>query len=146
MRLSTAQTDLSGRLTRRVCDLTPRKGFAAASVASPWDITFDGATASFAGTHYMRGPLTLAPSVADHTVSGDDGNIYLGVEINTAEGTAAIIEGATLAEITDQEVNEEEPLYKIPLYIISKATVNGSVSCSVTFRYVWGIPNLVAYV
>lgn len=145
MNLANTQTDLTGRLTRRVMDLSSARRLSA-SETIPWDVSFSGAVASFSETHYIRGPVTVSPVVADYTVTGSDGYVYLGVLIDTVTGAAQIIEGATFDAVVSREI-PTDTYYRIPLYKIAKASSGeGGVSCGVVARYVYGIPPVLAYV
>ena len=79
-----------------------------------WDITFDGAEATCSECVYMRGPVTLALSVSPLNLTLDDA--YIAAHINLEYGTAILVEGASIAAVTDVAPLDDDTLVKVLLY------------------------------
>ena len=88
---------------------------------APWDVTFSGATATFTRCRLEAGPVTTALWDITYTITGSDGTIYLAAKWNTNTGAVEIIEGATLASVTDAEPPSDEYMKRL-LYVVSKVT------------------------
>lgn len=142
--IANAQIDTRGNMTRRVQDMRTGAG-RFMRYSQPWDITFAGAVATLTDCLYMRGPITREVTVADYTVTGADGYIWLSAKINVETGTAEIIDGASLALATDAVIPADLGFIKVPLYKISKVTVATVVYLSVVADY-RNAMNLTLYV
>ena len=93
---------------------------------APWDVTFSGAQASFKRCVLLRGPETKLLDDISYTIMGSDGTIYLSAEWNTNGDTVAIIEGTSLASVTDSTPPAGTKSRRL-LYVVSKVTVGGNV-------------------
>ena len=101
--------------------LTLARGSADAGPAPrPWHITFNGLYATCSDCVYMRGPVTIAATVAPLTLSLDDA--YIAAHINLADGTAILAEGASIAAVTDAAPLDDDTLAKVLLYRVFKIT------------------------
>ena len=89
-------------------------GGGSATAPAPWGITFSGNDATCSDCVYMRGPVTLAPTVAALTLALDDS--YIAAHINLADGTAELVEGADIAAVTDAAPMDSDTTYKLLLY------------------------------
>ena len=112
---------------------------AAGTIPEPWDITISEGVASFSNCMYRRGPVTRALTVADVSVSS--GTSYLAAKINTEDGSAEVISGASLAAVTDASIPDDPTFIKVPLYKLE--TVDGATSVAVDYRKA---ANLTLYV
>lgn len=104
-------------------------------VAEPFDLSFAGAVATLKNCVYARGSVTVALDDLTHTVGGADGEIWLALKLNAETGAAEIIEGASVASVTDASVVPDSAEVKRLLYKIRKATVSSSVCCTVLADY-----------
>lgn len=139
-----AQVDIRGNQTRRTQDMRSGAG-RFIRIAEPWDVTFAGAVCAFTDCLYMRGPVTRELTIADYTVTGDDGYIWLSAKIDTDAGTAEIIEGSSLALATDAVIPADQQFIKVPLFKINKITSETVVYLSVVTDY-RNAMNLTLYV
>jgi hypothetical protein len=73
----------------------------------------------------MRGPVTLTPTVAALTLALDDA--YIAAHINLTDGTAELVEGASIAEVTDAAPLDDDTTYKMLLYHAVKTSGGWSV-------------------
>jgi len=80
----------------------------------PWGITFSGNAATCIDCVYMRGPVTLVPTVAALTLALEDA--YIAAHIDLADGTAELVEGASIGAVTDAEPLDDDTTYKLLLY------------------------------
>lgn len=110
-----------------------------APTAAPWDIAVSEGVASFSNCMYRRGPVTKALTVVDVSVSA--GTSYLAAKVNTEDGTAEVISGASLAAVTDAAIPDDPTFIKVPLYKLE--TVDGATSVAVDYRKA---ANLTLYV
>lgn len=94
----------------------------------PWSVTFDGADAVFSRCHWYRSPVTHKIDTLSHTVASDDGTIHLSARFDTETGLATILEGADMDSVIDQTLPADPRYILRYLYVISKATVSGTVS------------------
>ena len=111
----------------------------AGAVVGPWDVTFNGATASFTNCDWLIGPNTLLHADMTYTLAGANGEIYVAISVNTATGAITIIEGATKAAVTCQAQAENDPVAKRLLYRVRKSTTGTApdqvVTCSISGDY-----------
>jgi hypothetical protein len=84
----------------------------------PWGITFDGDEVTCSDCVYMRGPVTLAPTVAALTLALEDA--YIAAHIDLADGTAELVEGASIGAVTDAAPLDDDTTYKKLLYHVVK--------------------------
>lgn len=104
-------------------------------VPGPWRMRLAGdGTATFSGCYYKRLMMTLQCSNVDGSgkLTGSvshSGTVYVGVSITDADGAGTIVTGATLADVSHDEIPEDQSAERIPLYKV----VNGRV----VFRYNW---------
>lgn len=107
----------------------------------PWDVSFAGKQATFTRCILLKGPVTLSLANITHTVTASSGNVYLALRWNTNTGACDIVEGATLASVTDAEPPENE-YFKRLLYVVN-VTAGGNLRVVEDHR---GNPAQVAYV
>ena len=112
---------------------------AAGTIPEPWDIAISEGVASFSNCMYRRGPVTMALTVVDVSVSA--GTSYLAAKVNTEDGTAEVISGASLAAVTDASIPDDPTFIKVPLYKLE--TTDGNTSVIVDYRKA---ANLTLYV
>jgi len=84
------------------------------TVPGPWGITFSGNDATCSDCVYMRGPVTLVPTVAALTLALEDA--YIAAHIDLADGTVELVEGASIEDVTDAEPLDDDTTYKLLLY------------------------------
>jgi hypothetical protein len=101
-----------------------------------WDVDIDGADVTCSECVYMRGPVTLAPSVDALTLALDDS--YIAAHINLADGTVELVEGSSISAVTDAEPLDDDTTYKLLLYHVVKT----SGAYNVSMRYCSSIPQL----
>jgi hypothetical protein len=87
--------------------------------SGPWWITISGDTITCSDCVYMRGPVTLEPSVASLTLALTD-DAYIAGHINLEYGTAVLFEGNSLQAVTDIAPQDDDTVYKLPLYRLHK--------------------------
>ena len=116
--------------TRRI---EAAEGGAPEAYPEPWSFSFDGAEVEFSDCIFMRGPVTVEVDPAPYTVTGDDGDIWISAKINTETHECEIIEGASLADVTDRywAVPSDEYV-KVPLLKLTKATAGEGESAVVS--------------
>jgi hypothetical protein len=102
----------------------------------PWGITFSGNDATCSDCVYMRGPVTLAPTVAALTLALDDS--YIAAHIDLTDGSVILFEGASIGAVTDAEPLDDDTTYKLLLYHVVKT----SGEYDVVMRYCSTIPQL----
>ena len=108
----------------------PPETGSADNTPKPWDITFSGDDATCSDCVYMRGPVTLAPTVAAITLSGTDA--YIAAHIDLTDGTAELVDGASIAAVTDAEPLDDDTTYKLLLYHVVKT--DGVWSVAMDYR------------
>jgi hypothetical protein len=91
-----------------------RWGSGSSTYPGAWEIAFDGDEATCSDCVYMRGPVTVAPTVAALTLALEDA--YIAAHINLADGTAELVEGASIAAVTDAAPQDDDTTYKLLLY------------------------------
>jgi hypothetical protein len=84
----------------------------------PWGITFSGNDATCSDCVYMRGPVTLTPTVAAITLSGTDA--YIAAHIDLTDGTAELVDGSSIAAVTNSTPLDDDTTYKLLLYHVVK--------------------------
>ncbi len=102
----------------------------------PWGITFSGDDATCSDCVYMRGPVTLTPTVAAITLSGTDA--YIAAHIDLTDGSVILFEGASIGDVTDAAPLDDDTTYKLLLY----HAVKTSGVWDVVMRYCSSIPQL----
>lgn len=83
-----------------------------------WDYTIAGTSFSVTECVYMRGPVTLVPTVAALTLALEDA--YIAAHIDLADGTAELVEGSSIAAVTDAAPLDDDMLAKVLLYHVVK--------------------------
>jgi hypothetical protein len=101
--------------------------------SGPWWITISGDTITCSDCVYMRGTVTLEPSVASLTLALTD-DAYIAGHINLEYGTAVLFEGNSLQAVTDATPQDDDTIYKLLLYKLHK--VNGSWKVRMDYRAV----------
>ncbi len=102
------------------------RGAASRMVASParaWDIRFAGGSAKLVNCCYRRGPVFVWLGDLDAAVSAaDEGDTWLGAEIDTELGTATVISGGAADVYDAAPPAQDSAAVRIPLYILGKFT------------------------
>ena len=90
------------------------------AVVGPWAITIDGDDVTCADCVYMRGPVTLdAGAVAALTLTEAE-TAYVAAHIDLGYGTAELVEGASVAAVTDAAPQDADDVVKVLLYKLVK--------------------------
>jgi hypothetical protein len=84
------------------------------NVPKPWGIAFSGDDATCSDCIYMRGPVTLTPTVAALALALEDS--YIAAHIDLTDGTAELVEGASIVDVTDAAPLDDDTTYKMLLY------------------------------
>jgi len=132
-----AQVDISGNATRRVIDMRSKKGFGP-RVACTFDVSFSNDKATFENCHYYRYPILVSkePDKNPYTITGADGDIYIGLKLNTQTGYIEVIEGPNIDDVSDPVLPLDPEFCKMLLYKIRKTTNSLSqVTCIVLVDY-----------
>jgi len=88
------------------------------AAGGPWALSISGDDATCSDCVYMRGPVTLAPTVAALTLALEDA--YIAAHIDLADGTAELVEGASIGDVTDAAPQDDDTTYKKLLYHVVK--------------------------
>lgn len=107
----------------------------------PWDVSFAGKQATFTRCILQRGPITINLDDITYTVTASSGSVYLALRWNTNTNVCDIIEGASLASVTDASAPADEYFRRV-LYVVG-VTGGGNLRVIEDHR---GNPAQVAYV
>jgi len=88
-----------------------------------WDVSFSDSTVTCTDCVYTRGPLTIDCS---SSVSGQD-DVYIAAHVNLDYGTATLVIGTSIADVTDQSPQNDDTLVKILLYHAVKDSTTWSI-------------------
>jgi hypothetical protein len=131
--MANAQVTTNNSPMRRVIDMSS-KPRTLGYVEQSWDVTFNGAEATFKNCDWLIGPNSLFHADMTYTLTGTDGEIYVAISVNTANGAITIIEGASKAAVTCQLQAENDPVVKRLLYRVRKSTSGTSPNEVITCR------------
>lgn len=104
----------------------------ATPLPQPWDVSFEDDVATFKQCVYVRGPVTRTVADITYQVTGADGDVYLAVQLDTDTGALTIIEGNSIAAVTESVYPEGSTLIKRLLYKAVKTTTGEGETAKVT--------------
>ena len=117
------------------------------TIASTWDVSFSGSTATFKDCFFKRDSFTLCGGAwpdydIDYTMPSTPTTAYVGFSYNTETGAVAIISGSTFGEVSEQsDPTTNVEIVKTPLYIMVLNGTSWSVKTNLVNIPVVGLSN-----